>query len=342
MNGSSDDGWGGGGDVGAPSAIRILARPVLGQRTSRELPEEDLEGALEDGEVLWVDLADPGSNAAPFLSDRLRLGSLTVEDCLLPLRMPKFDPLPEGGAFVAAFAINLEGGSAPRLRTIPVPLVIGSTYLVTVRRHPMPEDAARIEAALRRDGELPEQSGAALAHAALDALIDRHLPVMLRAAEAAEELEDDLDPRLRQESLVALERLIVLRRDLLAFRRLGVAQQEVLRRLGRAFPSMQAYLADVADNQREAVDTAIATCDYIDGAIDAFRVRRDMRADEGIRRLTVLAGILGPLTVMIGLWGVNFQNIPGTDTRWGWSVFVATQVCFVLLAAWYFRRRGLL
>jgi hypothetical protein len=58
----------------------------------------------------------------------------------------------------------------------------------------------------------------------------------------------------------------VLRRDLLAFRRLGVAQQEGLQRLGRLYPSVWAYPADVADNHCEAVDTA-ASCDYIDGAI---------------------------------------------------------------------------
>lgn len=322
--------------------VLILARPAAGRMQSREVAEEELEAAIADGEVVWIDLADPESTVAPLLSDRLQIGSLTVEDCLLPLRMPKLDHLPEGGAFVGAFAIHLDGGHEPRLRSFAVPLIIGSTYLVTVRRHPMPDDAAPIEAALCGGTDLPEQSGAALAHAALDALIDRHLPVMLRTAEVAEELEEDLDPGIKNESLLALERLIVLRRDLLAFRRLGVAQQEVVRRLGRAFPTMREYLADVADNQREAVETAAATCDYIDGAIESFRVRRDMRTDDGIRRLTVLAAIIGPLTVLIGLWGVNFPNIPGTEHEWGWSVFVGSQVCFVALAAWYVRRRGLL
>lgn len=332
----------GGDDARAMPAIRIVARPIAGVNGNREVAVEDLDGELAGGEVIWIDLTNPGLDAASLLGDRLHLGSLTVEDCLLPLRMPKLDPLPEGGAFVAAFAIRLEAGDEPRLRMIPVPLVIGSTFLVTVRRQPMLEDVARIEAALSRDVELPEQPGAALAYAALDALIDRHLPVMLRAAEIAEELEDDLDPRRRNEGLLALERLIVLRRDLLAFRRLGVAQQEVLRRLGRLFPVMQAYLADVADNQREAVDTAAATCDYIDGAIEAFRVRRDVRTEDGIRRLTVLAAIVGPITVVIGLWGLNFRNIPGTGARWGWPIFVGAQLCFVLVASWYFRRRGLL
>jgi len=211
-----------------------------------------------------------------------------------------------------------------------------------VRREPTPMVTARLEAALGPDGDLPEQSGAALAHIGLDAIVDQHLPVMLRAAEIAEDLEDLLDPVSEREGLAALERLIVLRRDLLAFRRLGVAQQEVLRRLGRILPGMRAHLEDVADDQREAIETAAATCDYIDGAIEAYRVRRDARTENAIRRLTVLAGILWPISLVIGLWGVNFTNIPGTDTSWGWSVFVAAQILFILLGAWYFRHRRLL
>jgi magnesium transporter len=327
-------------DDASATGIRLLALSTDGR--SRDLTVEELERVLEDGELVWLDIVHPGDAAIPLLSERLDLGPLTVEDCLLPLRMPKVDPLNGGSAFVAAFVINLHEGDEPRLRASAVAMVIGPSYLVTVRREPALMVTTRLAEALGPDADLPEQSGAALAHVGLDAIVDQHLPIMLRAAEVAEDLEDLLDPASERKGLTALERLIVLRRDLLAFRRLGVAQQEVLRRLGRAFPGMRAHFEDVVDNQREAVDTAAATCDYIDGAIEAYRVRRDARTEDGIRRLTVLAGIIGPVSLIIGLWGVNFTNIPGTESSSGWSIFVVFQLLFTLVGAYYFRRRGLL
>lgn len=297
---------------------------------------------IGDGRVVWVDLIHPDANTVSLLGDALELGPLIVEDCLLPLRMPKFDRLPAKSAFVGAFAVGIDHESTPRLRAIGVSLVVAPSYLVTVSQAPVPEMERRLEEALRRDGELPAESGPALAHAALDAIVDEHLPVTLRAAEAAEVLEDALDPGAERRGLTALEHLIVLRRDLLAFRRLAVAQQEVLHRVGRTFPEIQAQLADVADNQREAVETAVATCDYIDGAVEAYRVRRDAQAEDAIRRLSVLAGVLWPVSLFIGLWGLNFPNIPGTDASWGWIAFVATQVLVIVGGSWYFRRRGLL
>jgi magnesium transporter len=301
-----------------------------------------LRQVVDDGKVVWIDLVHPVQNSVSLVADALGLGSLVVEDLLLPLRMPKFDLLPTQSAFVGAFAIRIDRESTPRLRAVGVSLVVSPSYLVTVSQVPVPEMTRRLEAALQSDGELPANSGPALAHAALDAIVDEHLPVTLQAAEAAEELEDALDPRAERRGLTALENLIVLRRDLLAFRRLAVAQQEVLRRVGRTFPAVQAQLADVADDQREAVETAVATCDYIDGAVEAFRVRRDAQAEDAIRRLSVLAGVLWPVSLFIGLWGINFPNIPGTDASWGWIAFVLVQIFVILAGSWFFRRRGLL
>lgn len=64
-----------------------------------------------------------------------------------------------------------------------------------------PSCAIRLEAALARPAALVEPSGAALAHVALDVLVDQHLPVTVRAAEVAEELEEGLDPGSERESL---------------------------------------------------------------------------------------------------------------------------------------------
>ena len=260
--------------------------------------------------MVWVDILRPHEGAEALLRDTLRLGPLTVEDCSQPLRMPKMNALPEGGAFIAAFAVRLDEVDEPRLRAEEVDLVVGPGYLVTVRDGPLGEVEERFRSQILAAQAWLESPSFSLAHAALDALVDRHAPVMVRTAAAAEELEESLDPRDERSSIAALEALITLRRDLLAFRRLAVAQQEVLRRLGREVPELREYLSDVADNQREAVDMADATRDYVEGATEAYRIRRDERSEVGIRRLTVLASILGPLSLLTAIYATNQISPP--------------------------------
>lgn len=85
-----------------------------------------------------------------------------------------------------------------------------------------------------------------------------------------------------------------------------------------------------------------ATRHYADGAVESYRMRRDERSEVGIRRLTVLAGIIGPMTLLAGWWGANFDSIPGSGSQWGFGVFVGVQLVFAVLAVWFMIRRGLL
>lgn len=323
--------------------VRILVRDTNGEVL--EVAVDELEGALgKAGSAVWIDLVRPQEVSEKILGEVLGLSPLVVEDCMAPLRMPKMDAFmvdEEGGSFVAAFAARTVREEEVGLRAVEVDLVVGPNYLVTVRDGPVPETRGRLEARMRAGG-FHDRAGDELAYEVLDALIDGHLPALVEAATDAEELEVMLDPNDERSSVAALENLISLRRDLQAFRRLALAQQETLRRLGRTSPELREYLSDAADNQREAVDMADATRDYAEGAVEAYRIRRDERSGLGIRRLTVLAAVLGPLTLISGIYGANFANIPGAASPLGFPIFIGVQVIFAVVAVWFLYRRGLL
>ncbi len=323
--------------------VRIFYRDPSGD--TEEIPVNELDAALsEEGGVVWIDLIRPRTVAEGILRDTLEFPPLTVEDCTAPLRMPKMDAFEvkeRSDVFVAVFAVRVEREESLGLLAVEVDLVVGPNYLVTVRDGPLPEISGSVRECLR-SGDLGEEPGGMLAYYVLDGLIDGHLPGLVEIATAAEELEFSLDPGEERASVAALENLIALRRDLSAFRRLAIAQQEILRRVGRTSRSLRGSFSDVADNQREAVDMADATRDYVEGAVEAYRLRRDERSGLGIRRLTVFAAILGPLSLLSGIYGTNFRQLPGSDGPLAFWIFIAVQVVFVAAAVVFLGKRGLL
>jgi Mg2+ and Co2+ transporter CorA len=175
------------GPTTGPS-VRSWARSSTSDDASREIAVEALERVIADRKVIWIDLVHPDTAAHPVLRDGLRLGPLTVEDCLLPVRMPKLDPLAGEGAFVTAFAVGLEEEHAPRLRSVAPALVIGLAYPVTVRRDPIQEVSTTSKRPCAAPARSPRSLGWGSAHTALNTIVEHHLPVMLRTAEVAEEL----------------------------------------------------------------------------------------------------------------------------------------------------------
>jgi magnesium transporter len=88
---------------------------------------------------------------------------------------------------------------------------------------------------------------------------------------------------------------------------------------------------------RAAVDSSQ---DLLDGIVNGVHARAATRTNEIVRTLTVMSGVLLPLSLIAGIYGMNFENIP--ELRWRWGYFAAlgamTAVGLALYAA--FRRSG--
>ena len=71
-------------------------------------------------------------------------------------------------------------------------------------------------------------------------------------------------------------------------------------------------------------------------------MRRDERIGGGIRRLTILAALFGPLSLLAGIFGANFNEMPGTDSQWGFYIFVLVELVLAAASIVILRRRRLL
>ena len=91
----------------------------------------------------------------------------------------------------------------------------------------------------------------------------------------------------------------------------------------------------------QAVDGSL---DWLDGRISALRSGFDMHAqDETNRRLnvlTILSAIFNPATLLAGIWGMNFVNMPLLGNPYGYYVAMSIMVIIGVLMYLFFRRGG--
>ena len=60
-----------------------------------------------------------------------------------------------------------------------------------------------------------------------------------------------------------------------------------------------------------------------------------------MRTLTVLSAIFFPLTLLTGIWGMNFEHMPELSWRYGYA-FALTVISTVGISLMiYFKRRGM-
>jgi len=90
-----------------------------------------------------------------------------------------------------------------------------------------------------------------------------------------------------------------------------------------------------------AVRAAVASSqDLRDGILGAIQANASQRMADIARVLTVVSGLLLPLTVITGIYGMNFEHMPETRWRFGYGAVLGLMTAVVVGLVLVFRRLG--
>ncbi|HXH71668.1 MAG TPA: magnesium/cobalt transporter CorA [Mariprofundaceae bacterium] len=187
-----------------------------------------------------------------------------------------------------------------------------------------------------------------LLYGMLDMVIDQGFPVLEQFGLQLEDLEERiLDVADGGDTL---ERIHVVKRELILLRRMLWPQRDVINQLLRDdYPQVQAdtrvYLRDCYDHTVQVMDLLETYRDMTGSMLDIYLSSVSNRMNDIMRVLTVIATIFIPLTFIVGVYGMNFDrkasdwNMPELGWAFGyplvWLVMIAIAVGMLL----FFRRR---
>ena len=180
-----------------------------------------------------------------------------------------------------------------------------------------------------------------LAYALIDAVVDNYFVVLEGVGETLEFLEEELVADPRPETLQTIHNL---KRDMIILRKSVWPLREVVGGLLRGEPSLigesiTVYLRDVYDHTIQVIDTIETFRDMISGMLDIYLSSVSNRMNEVMKVLTIIATIFIPLTLIAGLYGMNFKYMPELEWRWGYPLVWLVMLTVAVLMLLYFRRK---
>lgn len=330
----------------------MLAILNLRRDGARELHPGEVEAVLtgQDGYV-WVDVQDGTDEELAWLQRTFGLHALELEDVRTRTEVPKLDEYGEH-VFLAAHAARLVDGrgdgAMPAVELPEYDLIWGRAFVITAHAGSM----AAVERARRRalEGRLPWFGPDAVVHAVLDLAVEEIVPVVERLEELGEDVEEALLAGAGGEAVQA--RLLGLRR---ALRRLdhvlGPLRFVVQRVGGPEAPFVSAHarpyfrdvfdLVDRLDRTVEAQQAAVASAYelHLSQLSHALAVAAQ-RTNEVVQRLTVVTSVFLPLTLIAGVYGMNFRYMPELQWRLGYPFALGLMALTAMGMVLYFRRRG--
>jgi magnesium transporter len=218
---------------------------------------------------------------------------------------------------------------------------LGPNFLVTHHAGASRSIAAVTEQ-VTRTGIPLQQSATAVLHAILDRQVDGLESVLDNIEARIEKLEDAVFARPRNAHIASL---LSVKRNILELRRWTAKQREVLLRLGRrefALISAEDALLfrDVHDHLVRINDLLEGFRDMLTSIQEAYLSAVSNRTNDIMRFLTLFSTIMMPLTVLTGIYGMNFDHMPELRSRYGYPLVLLGMLVIAGSMLLYFRHRG--
>lgn len=293
------------------------------------------------GHVAWINVH--GVLDIPLLqavARRFKLHPLVLDDILNTEQRPKLDTYPDY-LFLETRLFYYDAESMS-VSSEQISMALGREWLLTFQERPS-GSFEPVRERLRQGQALLRQSGPDyLCYTLLDSLMERYFQVLEAINEDAEQLEAHL---LNQPTPEDLQNIHRLKHVSIQLRRAVWPLREVLNSLirnehGFFSPQTVPYLRDLYDHTVHFTESLEAIRDTLSGLMDIYMTSLSQRVNLEVRALTVVAMLFMPATLIAGIFGMNFNEMPWLKEPNGfwWAMLMMLGIALAMLLVFWRRQ----
>ncbi|MBI3805774.1 MAG: magnesium/cobalt transporter CorA [Nitrospirae bacterium] len=297
-----------------------------------------LSDLLKDSKnQVWVDLEAATAAESEILSSVFHFHPLAIEDCISETLLPKIDDYRD---YIFLVLHGSRAGDDQRFATAEMNFFLGPNYLVSYHDEPSRSIAKAKERCVKQGPSITHGVDFLL-HEILDTMVDNYFPVLDQFDSAIDRIEEEV---FSHPDRATLNKIFTLKKEIMHLRRVASPQREILNRLSRdnfpvISPKAAIYFRDIYDHLARITDLAESYRDLITSALDAYLSVISNRLNEIMKVLTIFTATLMPLTLITGIYGMNFDNIPELHTRYGYFVVLGIMLIVTAGMLHFFRKK---
>ncbi|CDQ19977.1 magnesium/cobalt transporter CorA [Halobacillus karajensis] len=309
---------------------------VLAYSKEKGFQELSIEQLREvDWDWYWVDFSEPTENEVIHLEKTFDFHPLAIEDCLHGLQRPKLDYYDDHTFFV------VHSVHPKTLEREEIDVFLGKCSIVTFHKEknsPL-EQAKQV---VKRSKQFDRVDEYYIFHQILDKVVDHYFPLIYTIEDHINEIEDNTKD-LSMEKL--LEALFDRRSELLTLRQTIHPMRDLLYRilntshLEGVFERRE-YFADIHDHLIKVADMVASNREMTQDIRDSYLSLNSHETNRTMQILTVISVIFMPLTFIVGVYGMNFVNMPELEAEYGYFAVWGVMLAVAIGMFFWFKNKG--
>jgi magnesium transporter len=309
-----------------------------GKRLS-DIPVESISDYLQLPECfVWVALRDAEPQELDQMQLEFGLPDLAVEDARNGHQRPKIEEYGDS-LFTVLHTVEVADGE---LVVGEVAIFVDKNYVLSVRNRSR-QGFLGVRARCEREPHQLKQGSAFVLYALMDAIVDRYFPVLEALEAELETIEEEIFTKKSHRN--NMERLYQLKRKVTLLKHAVAPLTEAVGKLyGGRVPQIcantQEYFRDVHDHLYRLNSSINSIRETITTAIQVALSMVTIEEHDVNKRLASWAAIFGVATVLVGIWGMNFTQMPELNWKFGYPIAlsIVLSVCGYLF--YRFKKAG--
>lgn len=305
---------------------------------SGTISTDDLAAIPEAHKYLWLDIR--GLNDIPFIESigsKFDIHRLWLEDILHVQQLGKFDDV-EGNCFISIPFLSLNH-ETQTIEKEQISIFFNKQLVISFQENPANTFLGIKDRIWQNPKRFAERRPDYLAYAMLDLTIDNYLEVINFLEERIDQYEYNIES---DPNVYLKKRIYHFRRECTNFTRLVSPAREIVQKFKLSnseaiSKETRIYLSDLHDHAQQVNQSSESLKDMLYNLTDLFHSEINYRSNVVIKTLTVITAIFIPLTFIVGVYGMNFDNMPELKNPHGYYIVWAVMIFIALSAFGYFK-----
>jgi magnesium transporter len=285
---------------------------------------------------VWVALFEPSPQELDGMQEEFGLHGLAVEDARHGHQRPKIEEYGDS-LFAVLHTVELDGAE---LKVGEVAVFVGRNYILSIRSR-TERGFAEVRERCEREPELLQHGSGYVLYAIMDAVVDRYFPVL-------DALEGELEETERrifsgQQNREIIYALYDLKQKLMTVKHaIGPLLEATAKLYGGRVPQqcvqLQEYFRDVYDHLMRLNQTADSLRETVTTAVSVNLSLLTVQDNEVTKRFAAYAALVAVPTMIAGIYGMNFRNMPELGWSLGYPVVIGVMAAIDVYLFYRFRK----
>ncbi|CAF0755353.1 unnamed protein product [Adineta steineri] len=297
--------------------------------------------AIKNDECLWIDVIGVQNEVLlSSISRRFKIHSLVIADIATNDQRTKLDVF-EDALFLIIKLIN-SNRDTQQISIEQISFYMKENILITFQEKSS-DIFDSIKNKIRLDkGRTRKSKIDYLFYSLVDKVVDQYMDVLDGVGRKIEAIERNLMEKLSRDTLASIYEL---KREMLFYRGSIVPLKEIIIKLQKEEETQiiqegtLIYLKDLYDHVVQVNDTIDVYREMLASFISFFMMLNSNGMNQVVKTLTIISTVFIPLTFIVGVYGMNFDNMPEIHWEYGYFMVLFGMAVLTLIMFCVFKRK---